>query len=57
MIADSNFTLERNFLTCPFSHKCNLPKIETLCIFPEYKICPDYNSNLKSMRTSIKILH
>ena len=57
MISESNFNLERSFLTCPFSHKCILPKIQTLCIFPEYKICPDYDSKLKKLKTSIKVLH
>jgi hypothetical protein len=57
MISESNFNLERNILSCPFSHRCNLPKIETLCNFPEYKICPDYDSKLKRLKTSIKVLH
>ena len=57
MISESKFNLEENILSCPFSHKCSLPKIESLCIFPEYKICPDYGSKLKKMKASTKILH
>jgi len=57
MISESNFNLEGNILSCPFSHKCILPKIENLCVFPEYKICPDYDSKLKRLKASTKILH
>lgn len=57
MISELNFDLERNILSCPFSHKCTLPMIESLCNFPKYKICPDYDSNLKRMKSSIKVLH
>ena len=57
MITESNFNIERTILSCPFTYKCILPKIENLCNFPEYKICPDYDSNLKKIKASIKILH
>ncbi|MBY9015554.1 MAG: hypothetical protein KGD68_07685 [Candidatus Lokiarchaeota archaeon] len=54
MISESNFNLERNILSCPFLYKCNLPKIENLCNFPEYKICPEYDSKLKTLKASKK---
>ena len=57
MITESNFNIERTILSCPFTYKCILPKIENLCNFPEYKICPDYDSNLKRLKASIKVLH
>ena len=57
MITESNIKLEKNILSCPFTYKCILPKLDSLCSFPEYKICPDYDSNLKRLKNSIKILH
>ncbi|MFX0047066.1 MAG: hypothetical protein ACFE8G_02750 [Candidatus Hermodarchaeota archaeon] len=57
MSSESSFNMKNNILSCPFSYKCNLPKIENLCIFPDYKICPDYDSNLKRLKRSIKVLH
>jgi hypothetical protein len=57
MITESNYNLEMNILSCPFSHKCNLPKIENLCNFPEFKICPDYQQKLHKLKSSLKILH
>ena len=54
MISDSNAKLEKNILSCPFSHKCSLPRIENLCYFPDYKICPDYCSNLKRIKISMQ---
>jgi hypothetical protein len=57
MISDSSINLERHILSCPFSHKCTLPKIEHLCNFPDYKICPDYDSKLKRLMASTKVLH
>jgi len=57
MISELNFDLESAILSCPFLHTCNLPKIENLCNFPEYKICPDYDSKLKRLKASTKVLH
>lgn len=57
MISETNYNLERDILTCPFSYKCNLPKIENLCVFPEFKICPDYQEKLYKLKCSVKILH
>ncbi|MFX1288203.1 MAG: hypothetical protein ACFFFY_06565 [Promethearchaeota archaeon] len=57
MSSESSFNMKNNILSCPFSYKCNLPKIENLCIFPDYKICPDYDSNLRRLKASIKVLH
>ncbi len=57
MISELNIDLERAILSCPFLHTCNLPKIESLCNFPECKICPDYDSKLKDFKSSIRILH
>ena len=57
MSSDSDFNLERSILSCPFSHKCTLPKIENLCSFPHYKICPEYNFNLKRIKSSTKIMY
>ncbi len=44
-------------LSCPFSHACSLPKVESLCNFPDYKLCHDYDSKLKRLKASTKILH
>ena len=57
MISDSDVHLERSILSCPFSQKCILPKNENLCHFPDYKICPDYCSKLKKIKTSKKVLY
>lgn len=56
MISELNYNLERNILSCPFLHNCNLPKIENLCVFPEFKICPDYQQKLYKLKCSKTIL-
>ena len=57
MISKLKFNLKSAILSCPFLHSCTLPKIENLCNFLEYKICPDYDSKLKRLKASTKILH
>ncbi len=57
MISESNYNLDITILSCPFTRTCNLPKIEHLCNFSDYKICPDYDSKLKRLKASIKVLH
>ncbi|MHA1240537.1 MAG: hypothetical protein ACTSQU_07055 [Promethearchaeota archaeon] len=56
MISESNFNLDITILSCPFTRTCNLPKIEHLCNFSNYKICPDYDSKLKKLKASPKVL-
>ncbi len=55
MIGEVNFSPKSSILSCPFSHSCRLPKVESLCNFPDYKLCPDYDSKLKRLKFSTKI--
>lgn len=57
MSSESNFSLENLLLYCPFSQSCNLPKMESLCHIPYYKLCPDYQNKLKKLKSSSKILY
>lgn len=44
-------------MSCPFSQSCALPKLESLCNFPDYKLCPDYQIRLQKLKSSTKVLH
>ena len=57
MSSDLNFNPENVLLSCPFSESCILPKIQSLCRFPEYKLCPDYESKLQKLKSNAKILY
>ncbi|MFX0072297.1 MAG: hypothetical protein ACFFAO_14520 [Candidatus Hermodarchaeota archaeon] len=57
MSSDSNITIENDILTCPFSQSCSLPKNKSICSFPHYKHCPDYEVRLQKLKADVKILH
>lgn len=57
MHSELNFNQDSHILSCPFSDKCNLPKSQSLCNFPDYKVCPEYQTKLNTLRTATKILH
>ena len=57
MTSELKFKLENMLLFCPFSQSCNLPKMESLCHFPDYKLCPDYQNKLRKLKSSSKVLH
>ena len=57
MISESEKELKINILACPFTESCNLPKVQSLCHFPDYKLCRDYEIKLQKLKTSMKILH
>jgi len=57
MISESKKEHKINILACPFTESCNLPKIQSLCNFPDYKQCRDYEIKLQKLKTSLKILH
>ena len=44
-------------LSCPFSRSCHLPKTKEVCDFPNFKLCPDYQSGLSKLKSTSKILH
>lgn len=48
--------IDLHILSCPFLISCNLPKGE-ICNFPEYKVCPEYESRLTNLRSTSKVLH
>lgn len=56
MINQSDFDVENNIITCPFSYSCKLPKTHNLCNFPGYKICPDYQVKLQKLNSIFRIL-
>ena len=57
MISESKSEYKINILACPFTESCKLPKIQSLCNFPDYKLCRDYQNKLQKLKTSTKILH
>jgi hypothetical protein len=57
MISELIGELKIKILTCPFIESCNLPKLQWLCNFPDYKLCRDYNLKLQKLKTSTKTLH
>lgn len=57
MISESKRQLKINILACPFKESCKLPKVQSLCNFPDYKRCRDYEIKLQKLKTSMKILH
>jgi len=48
---------EDSLLSCPFTLSCHLPKAKEVCGFPNYKMCPEYQSGLNKLKSSSKILH
>ena len=57
MSSEFEFDLNGPILSCPFSHSCNLPKSQSICGFPEYKLCPDFELKLVQYKNKIRILH
>ncbi|MFX1337278.1 MAG: hypothetical protein ACFFDK_01570 [Promethearchaeota archaeon] len=57
MSSELNFSPENTLLFCPFSQSCILPKMECLCHFPSYKLCPDYQDKLKKLKSTSKNLY
>ncbi|MFW9771082.1 MAG: hypothetical protein ACFFFB_08485 [Candidatus Heimdallarchaeota archaeon] len=54
---ESNLPPNLHILSCPFLNSCSLPKSQNVCNFPEYKICPDYQSKLNNLKHASKVLH
>jgi hypothetical protein len=50
-------TLPNNLLECPFSHICNLPLNSHSCNFPEYKVCTEYQTKLKKLKSPSKVIY
>lgn len=48
---------EEPLLSCPFMRSCHLPQASEVCDFPNYKMCPDYQSSLNKLKSTSKILH
>ena len=48
---------DESLLSCPFMRSCHLPKAKEVCDFPNYKICPEYQSGLNKLKSASKILH
>ncbi|MHA2392554.1 MAG: hypothetical protein ACXAEX_11480 [Promethearchaeota archaeon] len=42
---------ELSLLACPFADICILPKYEFICKIPECKICSDYISRAKTLKS------
>jgi len=49
---DMDFNPEDHILPCPFYINCILPKNDTLCNFPEYKFCSDYQKMFTELKTT-----
>jgi hypothetical protein len=52
----SRNNIDLHILSCPFLNRCSLPKGK-VCNFPEYKVCPEYESRLIDLRSNAKVLH
>ncbi|MHA2290225.1 MAG: hypothetical protein ACXABG_15675 [Promethearchaeota archaeon] len=46
-----------SLLSCPFIRSCHLPKTKEVCDFPNFKHCPEYQSELSKLKSTSKILH
>ena len=46
-----------SLLSCPFTRSCHLPKTKEVCDFPNYKICPEYQTGLNKLKSTSKVLH
>ena len=46
-----------SLLSCPFTLSCHLPKAKEVCDFPNYKMCPEYQSGLNKLKSASKVLH
>ncbi len=49
--------MEDSLLPCPFTRSCHLPKGKEVCDFPNYKMCPEYQSGLNKLKSASKVLH
>ena len=56
MCSESNLNSENHILTCPFDKSCHLPKMRSLCHFPDYKLCPDYEVKLHKLKSTSRSL-
>ncbi len=57
MSSEFKFSINGAVLSCPFSHACNLPQSQNICGFPEYKICPDFETKILHLRSKSRNLH
>jgi hypothetical protein len=57
MSSEFKFGINGNILSCPFSHICNLPKSQTVCGYPEYKICSDFETKMLHLKSTSRVLH
>ena len=48
---------EDSLISCPFTRLCHLPKDKEVCDFPNYKMCPEYQSGLNKLKSASKVLH
>ncbi len=49
--------IERYYIFfCPFSRKCVLPKKESICNFPNNKLCPEYQLKEKNLKLKFRNL-
>ena len=48
---------DESLLSCPFTRSCHLPKAKEVCGFPNYKMCPEYQSGLNKLKSVSKVLH
>lgn len=53
MEIESDIIPKLGLLACPFTNICVLPKNEFVCKIPECKICSDYISKAKMLKSQI----
>ena len=53
MSSEATFIPEIDLLSCPFIDIYTLPKHQIICKIPECKICPDYVTKVRELKSRV----
>lgn len=48
---------DKFILFCPFDLSCNLPQTQSICKFPNYKVCPEFQEKEIKLKHKCRYLH
>ncbi|MBY8981394.1 MAG: hypothetical protein KGD57_00465 [Candidatus Lokiarchaeota archaeon] len=57
MIVKNGIIQEEHILFCPFTYSCILPQTQSICKFPNYKICPEFQEKERFLKNKFNILY
>ncbi|MBY9006233.1 MAG: hypothetical protein KGD63_05705 [Candidatus Lokiarchaeota archaeon] len=57
MIVENRTLNKEHILFCPFSYSCILPQTVSICKFPNYKICPEFQDKEKKIKLKFRLLY